>query len=242
MLGRWPPAEGVLRSKRAVSRRGSRAGNAEAADLCDSGAYETYAFSIVADFATPSTFCHLNSGNSGESTLKNVNTWSRYSDCITDGMRTEAELNQIAGEIIAGGIAIHQAIGPGCFESAYAPCLAYEFHRRRLRYQMKVPISIHYEGLIVPRAYEADFIVSDDVVVELKATSANTAVDARQLLTYLRFTGCPLGLLMNFGALTLLEGIKRIVNNFPEGSSPSGTHGPPESSSQTNCPVREKPG
>jgi GxxExxY protein len=137
-------------------------------------------------------------------------------------VRTEADLNRVAGEIIGAGIAVHKAIGPGCFESAYTPCLAYEFHKRNLVYQMRVPISIHYEGLIVPRAYEADFIVADDIVVELKATSVNTPVDARQLLTYLRFTGCPLGLLMNFGAITLLEGIKRIVNNFPEGSSPPG--------------------
>jgi GxxExxY protein len=133
-------------------------------------------------------------------------------------MRTEAELNRIASEIIGGGIAVHRVIGPGCFESAYAPCMAYEFHQRGLAYRMKVPIEIRYEGLIVPRAYEADFIVAGDVVVELKATRTIGPLEARQLLTYLRFTGCPLGLLINFGSLTLLEGIKRVVNNFPDGS------------------------
>ena len=136
-------------------------------------------------------------------------------------MRTEAELNRIAGEIIAGAIAVHRVIGPGCFESAYAPCMAYEFHKRRLAYRMKVPIAIRYEGLTIPRAYEADFIVAGDVVVELKATSAIGPLEARQLLTYLRFTGCPLGLLINFGSLTLLQGIKRVVNNFPDGSPSS---------------------
>ena len=139
-------------------------------------------------------------------------------------MRTEADLNRIAAEIIAAGIAVHKAIGPGCFESAYNPCVAYELHQRRLAYEMKVPVTIEYEGLSIPRAFEADFIVESDIVLELKATSAITAVDARQLLTYLRFTGCPLGLLMNFGSLTLVDGIKRVVNNFPEGSKPSGTH------------------
>jgi GxxExxY protein len=136
-------------------------------------------------------------------------------------MCTETELNRIAGEIIAGAIAVHRVIGPGCFESAYAPCLAYEFHKRGLAYRMKVPIEIRYEGLIIPRAYEADFIVAGDVVVELKATSAIGPLEARQLLTYLRFTGCPLGLLINFGSLTLREGIKRVVNNFPDGSPSS---------------------
>jgi GxxExxY protein len=133
-------------------------------------------------------------------------------------MRTEVELNRIAGEIIGGGIAVHQAIGPGCFESAYTPCLAYELHKRGLDFTANVPITIQYEGLIIPRAYEADFIVENSIVLELKATSALGPVDARQLITYLRFTGCPLGLLMNFGAATMLDGIKRIVNNFPDGT------------------------
>lgn len=133
-------------------------------------------------------------------------------------MRTEVELNRIAGEIIGGGMAVHRAIGPGCFESAYTPCLAHELHKRGLSFAAKVPITIQYEGLIIPRAYEADFIVEDSIVVELKATGALGPVDARQLITYLRFTGCPLGLLMNFGAVTLLDGIKRIVNNFPGGT------------------------
>jgi GxxExxY protein len=136
-------------------------------------------------------------------------------------MRTEAELNRIASDIIGGGLAVHRVLGPGCFESAYAPCLAYEFHKRGLAYRMKVPITIRYEGLTIPRAYEADFIVAADVVVELKATSTIGPLEARQLLTYLRFTGCPLGLLINFGSLTLLEGIKRVVNNFPDGSPSS---------------------
>jgi GxxExxY protein len=66
-------------------------------------------------------------------------------------MRTEVELNRIAGEIIGGGIAVHQAVGPGCFESAYIPCLAYELHKRGLDFMAKVPITVQYEGLIIPR-------------------------------------------------------------------------------------------
>ena len=87
-------------------------------------------------------------------------------------MPSEAELNRIAGEIIAGAIAVHRAVGPGCFESAYAPCLAYELHQRRLDFRAQVPIAIHYETLTIPRAYEADFIIENSVVVELKATKA----------------------------------------------------------------------
>ncbi len=134
-------------------------------------------------------------------------------------MRTEADLNRIAKEIIAAAIAVHRVIGPGCFESAYVSCLAYEFRKRNIEYQLKVPIAIQYEHLTVARAYEADFIVRGDIVVEVKATSSLGPLDARQLQTYLRFSGCPLGLLLNFGSLTLAEGIKRIVNNFPEGGT-----------------------
>jgi len=134
-------------------------------------------------------------------------------------MRTEADLNRIAKEIINAAIAVHRVIGPGCFESAYVACLAYEFRKRNIEYRMKVPIAIQYEDLTVPRAYEADFIVREDIVVEVKATSSLGPLDARQLQTYLRFSGCPLGLLLNFGSLTLREGIKRIVNNFPDGGT-----------------------
>ena len=110
-------------------------------------------------------------------------------------------------------------MGPGCFESAYTPCLEYELRKRGLTFAARVPVTIRYESLVIPRAYEADFIVEASVVVEIKATSALGPVDARQLLTYLRFTGCPLGLLMNFGAPTMLAGIKRLVNNFPDGTA-----------------------
>jgi hypothetical protein len=78
-------------------------------------------------------------------------------------MRTEADLNRIAGEIINAAIAVHRVIGPGCFESAYVACLAYEFRKRGIEYQMKVPITIQYEELTVSRAYEADFIVRGDL-------------------------------------------------------------------------------
>jgi GxxExxY protein len=138
---------------------------------------------------------------------------------LKDVMRTEADLNRTASEIIGAAIAVHRVIGPGCFESAYVACLAYEFRTRRLEYCTKVPIAIQYEELTVPRAYEADFIVRGDIVVEVKATSSLTPLDARQLQTYLRFSGCPLGLLLNFGSLTLADGIKRIVNNFPSGGT-----------------------
>src|SRR5437016_282543 len=116
-------------------------------------------------------------------------------------MRTADDLNRIAYEIIGGGIALHRVIGPGCFESTYMPCLAYELKNRGLDFRTKVAIPLQYEELLIPRAFEADFIVEDCVVVELKAMASTGPLEERQLQTYLRLTGCPLGLLLNFGAL-----------------------------------------
>jgi GxxExxY protein len=172
---------------------------------------------------TPAVFSaqHLRSG-----IIRNLESpgfralWDGISYARLQRMRTERELNRIASEIIGAAVVVHRKVGPGCFESAYLPCLAYELQRQGLGFETKVAIAINYETLTVPRAYEVDLLVERNVVVELKATSASTPVDARQLLTYLIFTGCPLGLLLNFGAVRLTDGIKRVVNNFPDGTSP----------------------
>ena len=137
-------------------------------------------------------------------------------------MRSAAAINDFAFRINGAGIEVHRRIGCGCFESAYVPCLAYEFQKRKLDFAREVPLSLHYEELCVPRAYEADFIVEGCIVVEVKAIAAITAVDHAQLRTYLRLSGCPLGLLLNFGAALMKDGIVRQVNNFPEGTTPGG--------------------
>jgi len=135
-------------------------------------------------------------------------------------MRTEEEINRIAYEIRGAALSIHRALGPGCFESAYAPCLAYELRKRKLGFEQKVPLSLHYEELTIERAYEPDFRVEECVIIEVKALEVLTPIHGRQVRTYLRLSGCPLGLLINFGAIQIFDGITRIVNNFPEGTPP----------------------
>jgi GxxExxY protein len=114
------------------------------------------------------------------------------------------------------GIQIHRRVGPGCLESAYTPCLALELVRRRLDFRREVALTLHYDDLVIPRAYYADFVVEECVVVEVKAVAATTDRDRRQMQTYLKIAGCPLGLIVNFGARTLVDGIIRVVNDFPE--------------------------
>jgi GxxExxY protein len=140
------------------------------------------------------------------------------SPALRERMATEHAINRIAHEIVGGGIALHKGFGPGCFESTYSPCLAYEMRKRGLQFEAQVDLELRYEELVIPRAYTADFIVEDLIVIEVKALQTIAPVHLRQLRTYLTLTGCPLGLLLNFGAETMKDGVHRVVNNFPEGT------------------------
>ena len=136
-------------------------------------------------------------------------------------MPSAEHLNQLAREIIAAAVVVHRHVGPGCFESVYLRCMEYELQKRGLDFRTKVALTLQYAELFVQNAYEADMIVSGCVIVEIKALESLARIHHRQLLTYLRLEGLPLGLLLNFGALRLVDGIKRIVNNFPDGTRPN---------------------
>jgi len=102
------------------------------------------------------------------------------------------------------------------------PCLAYELQKSKLEFRTKVPLTLQYESVVVLGAYEADFIVEGSVIVELKALERLAPIHTRQLQTYLRLSGCPLGLILNFGAVRFLDDVVRQVNNFPHGTAPHG--------------------
>src|SRR3954469_10119465 len=108
-------------------------------------------------------------------------------------MRAEETQNEIAHRVIGCSMTVHRRIGPGCFESAYAPCLAHELARAGLRFEVDVAMDLIYEELIVPRAYRIDFIVEDCIVLELKALEQTGRVHGPQVLTYLKLTGLALG-------------------------------------------------
>lgn len=135
-------------------------------------------------------------------------------------MRWEAELNKIAREIIGAAITVHRRIGPGCLESAYSPCFALELTRRKLDFRRECALTLRYDELVIPRAYILDYVIEGGIVAELKARSITTDIDRRQVQTYLEISGLPLGLILNFGCLKLIDGIKRVVNNFPYGTTP----------------------
>jgi len=123
------------------------------------------------------------------------------------------ELNEISSRILAAGFKVHTAIGPGVLESVYQTCLHHELRKAGLRVEAQVSVPVQYDGLQLESGYRIDLLVEDLVVLELKCVEALLPIHKAQLLTYLKLTNKPLGLLLNFNVVHLREGIKRILNN-----------------------------
>jgi len=119
--------------------------------------------------------------------------------------------NAISGAVIGAAIEVHRALGPGLLESAYEACLAYELTERDIPFERQKPIPILYKGVALDAGFRADLLVDGLVVVELKAVDALAPVHEAQVLTYLKLTGCKLGLLINFNVPILKHGLKRLV-------------------------------
>jgi len=117
----------------------------------------------------------------------------------------------LTSQIIGAAIEVHRGLGPGLLESAYQACLAREFSLRNLPFEQEKPLPVEYKGARVDCGYRLDFVVAEKVVVELKAVNAVQKVHEAQLLTYLKLTGCRVGLLINFNVPVLKDGIKRMV-------------------------------
>lgn len=126
------------------------------------------------------------------------------------------EINRITSVIVDCSIRIHRTVGPGILEKAYFGCVCYELVSAGLKIHTEKDIPLVYQGVHIDCAYRADLIVEETVIVEVKAIEALAPIHSRQLLTYLRLAHCPVGLLLNFGASTMKQGIKRVVNNFME--------------------------
>jgi GxxExxY protein len=114
-------------------------------------------------------------------------------------------------KIIGAAIEVHRALGPGLLESIYQTCLAHEMALRGLRFEKEKPLPVEYKGVKLESGYRLDFVVDDRVVVELKAVDSIHDVHKAQLLTYLKLTGCKVGLLLNFNSAVLKDGIERLV-------------------------------
>ncbi|HBB94256.1 MAG TPA: GxxExxY protein [Blastocatellia bacterium] len=119
--------------------------------------------------------------------------------------------NEISGAIVDAAMKVHSALGPGLLESAYAACLRHELIKRGLKVTSEVPVPVFYDGIKLDAGYKLDLLVEDTVVVELKAIEALEPIHQAQIISYLKLTGKPIGLLINFHSLHLKDGIKRFV-------------------------------
>jgi GxxExxY protein len=131
-------------------------------------------------------------------------------------MKTAAELNALSERIIGAGIAVHRELGPGLLESAYEACLEYELIESGLFVERQVALPVYYRSTKVEAGFRIDLFVEKTVIVELKAVERFERIHEAQLQTYLKLTRLNLGLLMNFNTLRLIDGIKRVVRDFPD--------------------------
>ena len=124
------------------------------------------------------------------------------------------EVDHLTSAVIEEAIRIHRELGPGLLESVYELVLAAALARRGFAVERQVPIDISYDGLTIPAAFRIDLRIDKILIIEVKSVEQLTKVHAKQLLTYLRLTSQPVGLLLNFSGLTMKEGIRRLVNDY----------------------------
>jgi len=130
------------------------------------------------------------------------------------------ELDVITGAIVDAAVRIHRELGPGLLESVYEAVLARALQARGLRVDQQLPVGLTYEGLTFEQGFRIDLMVEQRVIVEVKSLDRLAPVHTRQLLTYLRLCKLQVGFLLNFGAGTMKDGLKRIVFGLDRSSSP----------------------
>ena len=133
---------------------------------------------------------------------------------------------QISEQVIGAAIRVHRELGPGLLESVYEACLAYELSKSGLSARRQVPLPIRYSEVQIDEGYRLDLVVNDAVIVELKSVDRILPVHEAQLLTYLRLSGYPLALLINFNVPLLRDGIVRRVLTRNSDSSPRSPRPP----------------
>ncbi len=122
--------------------------------------------------------------------------------------------NEITDIIIGCAIKVHKKLGPGLLESAYEECLYHELKKTKLIIERQKPLPVVYDEIKLECGYRMDIVADKKVIVEIKSVEGLNDIHMAQILTYLRLSGCKVGLLINFNVVRLIEGIKRVVNNY----------------------------
>jgi GxxExxY protein len=128
-------------------------------------------------------------------------------------------IDDITADVLAIALRLHKELGPGLLESVYEALLALKLEQMGYPVVRQRPIDIEFEGVRFAAAFKIDLLVDGRLTIEIKSTEKLVPVHAKQLLTYLRLTKQPVGLLINFGGETLKEGVKRVVNDYYSSSA-----------------------
>jgi GxxExxY protein len=135
-------------------------------------------------------------------------------------MTEKESLDKITEVIIGAAIKVHRALGPGLLESAYEACLTYELAECGLSVERQKPLPLVYRDVQLDCGYRLDLLVEGRVIVEIKAIDRLMPIHQAQLLSYLKLSGCKVGLLINFNVLLLKNGVVRVVNHLTESPRP----------------------
>jgi len=121
------------------------------------------------------------------------------------------DINKLTEAVIGAAIEVHRDLGPGLLESAYQRALEHELTLRKVRFEAQKVCPVTYKGLVLEDAYRLDLLVEDKLVIELKTIDTFADVHEAQVLTYLKFSGCHVGLLINFRTRLLKDGVRRLA-------------------------------
>ena len=136
------------------------------------------------------------------------------------------EFDRLSNVIIGAGILIHKTVGPGLLESAYEACMAFELTSQGIQTERQKPLPLQYKGVRLDCGYRLDMLIEGKIILEIKAVAKLDPIHDAQMLTYLRLTECPIGLILNFNVVKFKDGIKRVVNGYvSESSRPSRLRG-----------------
>jgi GxxExxY protein len=127
-----------------------------------------------------------------------------------EAMKMDEELS---GKVIGAAIEVHRHLGPGLLESIYELCLAKEFDIRGIPYEQQKGVDLTYKGLELHSGYRIDFLIADQMILELKSVEEFSPLYISQTLTYLRLFNLRVGLVINFNVSVLKNGIKRVIND-----------------------------
>lgn len=120
--------------------------------------------------------------------------------------------NELAKIVVNAGFKVHQALSPGLFENAYEECLFYELQNNNLKVEKQKALPLIYEQVKLDAGYRIDLLIEKKLIVEIKSVESLNDLHMAQILTYLKLSGCKLGLLMNFNSTLYKNGIRRIIN------------------------------